>query len=463
MRDPGKTELLIQRYLAKLLSRVDRPEAIVAMTFTRKAAGEIRSRVIDALRFAADGTAPLEPHLAVTWSLARKVLEHDAALGWNLASHPARLQILTIDALCTGLMRQAPLKMKVGAVPRIEDRPYSMYVDAARAELDAAADDAEWDRLLDYIDNDAGRAVHLIADMLAKREQWLPHMSSPMTDAEVALRHALEAALASGDRMRTRIACARVDANVGNGMRDLIELASHAGANLQSGEELHPLQHWAMQGRLPAITLDGLPHWRAIVDWLVTRGGRFRKGATKHEGFPAKGNASDGGYAERVARKSAMEALLGEGLRDVPGPRIVAALCARPSGSRRNDDAAWSSCRGVAGGFAARGGAPSTCICRVRCHRLLREATLIALHALGAADAPSDLCCCRSTYALRTCSSMSFRTLRLHNTPWKWSNASRRDGASATAARCSLSATPCSSIYRFRGGRRQTAFHRRAT
>ena len=135
----GKTELLIQRFLA-LLARVERPEAIVAMTFTRKAAGEIRERIIEALREAAGGAPPEQPHRALTWRLARAVLERDAALGWELVAHPARLQVHTIDALCAAWMRQAPMAVKLGAMPRLIERAEALHAQAARAELDAAGE-----------------------------------------------------------------------------------------------------------------------------------------------------------------------------------------------------------------------------------------------------------------------------------------------------------------------------------
>src|SRR6185437_3582549 len=81
----GKTSLLIQRYLA-LLAAVERPEHIVAMTFTRKAAAEMRARIVQALSDAGApaGDAEIPAHEALTRRLAQAALEHERQMGWRL-------------------------------------------------------------------------------------------------------------------------------------------------------------------------------------------------------------------------------------------------------------------------------------------------------------------------------------------------------------------------------------------
>ena len=61
----GKTELLTQRFL-RLLGLVKAPEHIYALTFTKKAAGEMRARILAALEKAANNTPPTSAHEQLT-------------------------------------------------------------------------------------------------------------------------------------------------------------------------------------------------------------------------------------------------------------------------------------------------------------------------------------------------------------------------------------------------------------
>jgi ATP-dependent helicase/nuclease subunit A len=84
----GKTELLTQRYL-RLLAIADEPEEIVAITFTNKAAGEMRQRIAESLERARGGVAPEAAHKRLTFELARAALARSAERDWRIEPSPA--------------------------------------------------------------------------------------------------------------------------------------------------------------------------------------------------------------------------------------------------------------------------------------------------------------------------------------------------------------------------------------
>ncbi len=259
----GKTELLIQRYLG-LLATVEHPEEIVAITFTRKAAGEMRERVLAALLDARAGKAPASEHEKTTLGLATAALARDAAGGWGITDNPARLRIQTIDSLCAALTRQMPMLSRFGAQPESIEDAAELYAEAARATVDlvegdnAAARDVE--QLLAHLDNDVGRVEGLLADMLRRRDHWLRHVHGKERDElESALRNARSDALG---RLRGQLPAGLA--------AELKTIADYAFGNLDRGGFGDAIDDWALLAR---VFLTGDDGWRQRL--------------TKTEGFPA--------------------------------------------------------------------------------------------------------------------------------------------------------------------------------
>ncbi|HQU16354.1 MAG: hypothetical protein B7Z66_12875 [Chromatiales bacterium 21-64-14] len=285
----GKTELLTQRYL-QLLCAVDEPEEVVAITFTRKAAAEMRNRILDALD-ATDLPVPDSAHGQRTRTLAQGVRQRDGIRGWNLRAHPARLRIHTIDGLCSGLTRQMPWLTRFGAPPAIAEPCAPLYRDAARATLRLVETGAQWSdaiaQLLLHLDNDFPKAEGLLVDMLARRDQWRRHLRRDL--APEALRDALEGALADTVTAALTALCGRLSGPSGT---DLARLAGYAGEILRAAGRNSPIRACAGISALPSADPGGVEQWRGIAGLLLTAEGHWRKKLTATVGVPASRNGS---------------------------------------------------------------------------------------------------------------------------------------------------------------------------
>lgn len=172
----GKTEILTQRYL-RLLSTVTAPEQIVALTFTRKAASEMRERIVLALQQAAQKIPATSAHQQATLSFAQQALDHSQKHRWDLLQQPNRLRIITIDSLCQSINQAIPLMERQVVYSAITDKPERYYLKAARQCIQYALDTPEFQTeiktLLVHVDNKRERLLHLFKELLAKRDQWL--------------------------------------------------------------------------------------------------------------------------------------------------------------------------------------------------------------------------------------------------------------------------------------------------
>src|ERR1700728_1984759 len=174
----GKTDLLTRRFL-RLLGEVDDPGQIVAITFTKAAAAEMRNRILAELEKASANDAPADSADEFSMEvLAHRALFRSRALGWQLPDLPANLRISTIDSFCRELAIQQPLLSHFGGDLRIDERPAELYRRAARRALNkiggsnAALSAAIGDLLL-WRDNSWAELETLLIEMLEKRDRWM--------------------------------------------------------------------------------------------------------------------------------------------------------------------------------------------------------------------------------------------------------------------------------------------------
>ena len=317
----GKTGLLTQRVLA-LLARCESPESVLAITFTRKAAGEMQARIMSALHQAATAPEPDNPHDRRTWHLARAVLQRDIEQHWQLLLNPQRLRIQTIDSLCRAITRQLPLDSQLGAPPDTLDVPELAYRQAVRQFLGRLEDDTalteDLSQLLRHLDTNLSAVETLLIRLLAKRDQWL----GVVLEAQQAhARNYLEAVLQEVIVEQLEW----LSSALGFHASDLSLLADGAATQVENSKPDSPIARLKGMTALPPCDPEAVADWQAIADLMLTSKGEWRKRLTKNEGFPAgKAGASlKAQYAELVAVLQIESPDLGEQLhavRELPPP-----------------------------------------------------------------------------------------------------------------------------------------------
>lgn len=190
----GKTELLTQRYL-RLLSTVRAPEQIVALTFTKKAASEMRERILSALTRAETCIPPTSPHQTLTNRYASEALAQAKKLNWQLLQQPNRLKVITIDALCQALIQAIPFHEQQIPYASIAENPQSLYELAVRAciadSLNQPALHKPLERLLTHLDNRQDKLMQLLTGLLITRDQWLTIIYSARHQSKETAEEAL--------------------------------------------------------------------------------------------------------------------------------------------------------------------------------------------------------------------------------------------------------------------------------
>ncbi|MBW2070241.1 MAG: UvrD-helicase domain-containing protein [Deltaproteobacteria bacterium] len=311
----GKTWLLTARFL-NLLAEVEHPGNILALTFTNKAAAEMKARLRELLERAGRGAAAANVADGVLLAQAARVCRRHAA---QLLAAPDGLQVKTFHSFCLELVQRAPLEAGIPPGSRV------MSDEQQRALLREAADETI-NQLLDLhsteprrqavvnwllrLNNDSAALQHHVVELLARRDQLedlLELIGSHRHRASLA--EVLQQRLARLVQQRLH-ACARALAATPLG-RNWPAFLGHLHEKGAAAGQLLPAE-------LEIRSWQVLPSWQAAAEVMTTRAGTLRKRLGPATGFYAGFNKSS--WAEMLATLPPEIPLLLHGLKDLPLP-----------------------------------------------------------------------------------------------------------------------------------------------
>jgi ATP-dependent exoDNAse (exonuclease V) beta subunit len=280
----GKTSVLLARLLA-LLARVEEPEELLALTFTRKAAGELRTRVMELLWAKAAPSPEAPPLQRQLWGLGQKVFQrHGAEAALKLA--PERLPIMTFHSFCAQLLRLSPQAGVPLEFQLLKERDSDWLKQEAVEELRRrlAARPSQDPvrralvRRLVRLNNDWGRLARELRGLLKRRDGLGDFLELARFSREPDAYQDLLA-------QRYRLALEPFLRELVQGFKSC-ELGKRWGQFWrelkQPGSSLaDTLPPW-----LPGAAPEDLPRWQTLAQVLLTQGGDLRKQLTPKYGFP---------------------------------------------------------------------------------------------------------------------------------------------------------------------------------
>jgi len=280
----GKTSVLLARFLA-LLARVETPEELLALTFTRKAAGELKTRVMELLWARRDPGPKAPPYELQLRDLAQEVFARHRD-GAQLKLAPERLPVMTFHSFCAQLLRVAPQEAGVPLDFQLLEDDEARWLrqealEEMRRNLSArpARDPvrrALVQRLV-RLNNDWPRLAGELQGLLARRDSLQEFLDLAKVSREP---EAYQALLES--RFRLMLQPALQDLASGLQASELGREWARFWESLQGSALAQGLP-----AALPGASPEDLPAWRAVARALLTDKGDPRKSLIPKVGFPA--------------------------------------------------------------------------------------------------------------------------------------------------------------------------------